>query len=80
MGRSKEDTERFLRLMNEQNERIAEREAQEEAAKQKALQGDPVRNQMMAEKREKWGILRAREHPSKRPITARHLFKSNLSN
>lgn len=78
MSRSKEDTERFLRLMNEENERIAARLAREEEAAQKALRGDPVRNQMMAEKREKWGQLRAIAHPSKRPITARHLFRSNI--
>lgn len=64
---------RFLRLMNEQNDRIAARKAEEEAEKQ--MRGeDQVREQRMQERRERLGQLRAREHSSKRPMRARHLF------
>lgn len=62
----------FLRRMNEQNEAIiARRKAEEEAAKPAP---DLVRQQRDAERRERLGQLRAREHPSKRPLRARHAF------
>jgi hypothetical protein len=59
----------FLARLNEQNERIAARKAEEE---EKASQRTPdeVRLQRDQERREKWGQLRAREHPSKRPRRA----------
>jgi hypothetical protein len=56
----------FLKLLNEQNERIAARKEAEEEAKKKAG-SDPVRLQRDAERRERLGQLRAREHSSKRP-------------
>lgn len=68
------DTEAFLRMMNEDNERIAARLAAEEAAKQKALQGDPVRIAADKARREKWGQLRAIVHPRSRVVQARHVF------
>lgn len=61
----------FLRRMNEQNERIAAREEQ----KTSPTGGeDPIRLQREQERREKWGQLRAREHPSKRPRRARPVW------
>jgi len=68
----KRDTQAFLRAMNAQNAAIAERQRQE--AEQKKVRGDPVRIQYDKDRREKWGQLRAREHPGSRPITARHAF------
>jgi hypothetical protein len=64
-------TERFLRLLNEQNTAIAAREAELEAAKPKP---DLIRLQREQERREKWGELRARERPSKRPHRSRNVF------
>jgi hypothetical protein len=67
------DTAKFLQLMNEANERIAARQAQELPSADKV--GDPFRVQSMVERRAKSnGSLRAREHPRSRPITARHAF------
>lgn len=57
-------TENFLRLMNEQNARIAA-EAAKEAEKKVGV--DPVRMQNDAKRREKYGALRAREKASRRP-------------
>lgn len=70
MGASREETARFLRLMNEENARIAAREA----ALLKEVPVDPVREQKDKERREKWGQLRAREHSSKRPMEVRSVF------
>jgi hypothetical protein len=63
---AKRDAAKFLQQLNEQNERIAARKAAEEEAKKKAG-ADPVRLQRDAERRERLGQLRAREHSSKRP-------------
>jgi hypothetical protein len=63
-------TEDFLRLLNEQNTAIAAREAE----LLKDIPVDPVRVQKDQERREKWGQLRAREHPSKRPKQAHSVF------
>lgn len=70
------DTEKFLRLMNQANDEIAERLAKEaeEEAQQKNLRGDPVRLAADAARREKWGQLRAREHLRSRPTRSRHAF------
>jgi hypothetical protein len=56
----------FLRRMNEQNDRMVAREA-EEKAKTKMIGTDPIRTQRMEERRERLGQLRARPHSSKRP-------------
>ncbi len=65
-----DSTERFLYLLNKQNVAIAA--AQE---KQKdALTSDPIRVQREAERRERWGQLRAREQPSKRPHRITNVF------
>lgn len=56
----------FLKLLNEQNERIAARKAVEEEERQK-LGSDEVRLQRDRERRDRLGQLRAREHTSKRP-------------
>lgn len=70
------DTARFFELLNQQNERIAARKA-EEKAEEERRGSDQFRLQRDAEKREKWGQLRAREHPSKRPHRSRHVFGSS---
>jgi len=62
-------TEDFLRLLNEQNTAIA---AREELSID--IPPDLVREQREKERRERWGQLRAREHPSKRPRQARNVF------
>jgi hypothetical protein len=69
MGES--DTERFLRLLNEQNERIA---AYEEANQPKLVGEDPIRLQREKERRDKWETLRARSHASKHPQRVRRVF------
>lgn len=67
------DTARFLQLLNEQNERIAARIAQEQ--KEEESRGeDPIRLARMQERRDRLGQLRAREHTSKRPKRATHIF------
>lgn len=64
--------------MNKANEAIAAREAEEE--KYEAPQPDAVRLQRDAERRERLGQLRAREHRSKRPREVRNVFgKVDLS-
>ena len=60
----------FLRRMNEQNDRIAAREAEKASP---AGGVDPIREERMAERREK-GQLRARPHPSKRPRKAKPVW------
>lgn len=54
----------FLRRMNEFNDRIAAKEAKEVSP---TGGEDPIRLQRMKERRERFGQLRAREHPSRRP-------------
>lgn len=61
-------TEDFLRLLNEQNVRLAARATQAETGV------DPVWLQKDQERREKWGQLRAREHPSHRPFDVHSVF------
>ena len=53
-------TEEFLRVMNERNAAIA-------ARAKEVPTPDELRLQREKERREKWGQLRAREQPSKRP-------------
>jgi hypothetical protein len=65
------DTERFLRMLNEQNARIA---ALNEERATLVPETDPVRLQREAERREKYGQLRAREQPSKRPRRVDQMF------
>lgn len=65
------DTAKFLRIMNEANERIAAREA-EEAQPQTDLDSERLKRD--AERRERLGTLRAREHSSKRPRQAYPVF------
>lgn len=57
--------------MNEANNRIAAREAEEAAPKTDL---DSERLKRDAERRERLGTLRAREHPGKRPRQARNVF------
>lgn len=66
-------TERFLRLLNEQNARIAADMAAEEKAK---LGVDPIREQRDAERREKFGTLRAREKSRSKTRRVRNVFGS----
>lgn len=63
------DTQKFLEILEAQNRRVAAREvkAAEEAV-------DPIREQREQERRDKWGQLRAREKPGKRPHRARSIF------
>lgn len=61
----KETTARFLASMNAMNNRIAEQEAAESAPK---VDIDQFQLKRDAERREKQGQLRAREHPRSRPI------------
>lgn len=64
------DAKDFLRLLNEENAAIATEESVKESKKPKP---DLVRHQREEERREKWGSLRAREQPSKRPRQARNV-------
>jgi hypothetical protein len=66
----------FLARLNEQNERIAARKAEEEK-KASERTPDEVRLQRDQERRDKWGQLRAREHPSKRPMRARTISEGS---
>lgn len=68
----KESTENFLRILNEQNARIAAREA--DKTPEPELDVDPIREQRQQERRDKWGQLRAREKSGKRPHKARSVF------
>jgi len=71
-----DSTAEFLRVMNERNAAIAAREAEKEALLPKP---DHIRLQREEERREKWGQLRAREKPSKRPVRSRRLWYTDLS-
>lgn len=62
------DAEEYLQLLNEANARIAARTEEKEASV------DQVRLQRDQARREKWGQLRAREHPNKRPKEVRPVF------
>lgn len=63
----------FLRLMNETNDAIAAREAEELAQKHVGM--DPIRVQREAERRERLGQLRARQHVSgRRNSPVRNVF------
>jgi hypothetical protein len=68
-----ESTERFLALMEKQNATIAALAA-EERERQAAIPPDQFRLQREQERREKWGQLRAREHPSRHPTRVRNIF------
>jgi hypothetical protein len=57
--------------MNEQNIAIAAQDAQKISNRSTP---DPVRLQRDQERREKYGELRAREHPGKRPKQAHSIF------
>lgn len=73
-----DSTEKFFAFLNKQNAAIAAKEAEEALKKPEP---DPVRLQREAERRAKWGQLRAREQPSKRPHRGRSVFGyTNLSN
>lgn len=61
-------TDDFLRLLNEQNARLAAIEVEKENSV------DQIRLQRDQERRERWGTLRARERPSKRPFVVRSVF------
>lgn len=67
----KKSTARFLASMNAMNNSIAAREAEETQPKTDV---DAVRLQRDAERRERLGTLRAREHPGKRPHRAYNVF------
>lgn len=67
----KESTARFLASMNAMNNRIAEQEAAESTPKADIDQFQLKRD---AERREKQGQLRAREHPRSRPKHAHPVF------
>lgn len=69
------DTKRFLELMERQNRLVAE----QQAAKAVPVEPDQVRLQREQERREKWGQLRAREQPSKRPVRTHKLWYIDLS-
>lgn len=70
------NTADFFQFINEQNNRIAAREAEEEARKKAGV--DEIQLQRDQERRAKWGQLRAREHPSKRPNRGRVIGGSHL--
>lgn len=62
------DTDEFLRVLNAQNDRLAAMKTEEQAP----VHGvDEMRLQRNQERREKWGKLRARPRPSRRPRRAR---------
>lgn len=67
----KESTARFLASMNATNNSIAARETEEAQAK---IAPDSERLKRDAERRERLGTLRAREHPGKRPHRAYNVF------
>jgi hypothetical protein len=68
----KEETKRFLEIINRQAEGVAAREA--EKVQPQGVGLDPIREQRDQERREKLGELRAREKPGKRPHRARSVF------
>jgi hypothetical protein len=70
------NTSDFFSFLDQQNNAIAAREAEEaEKTKSRLEVGvDPVRFERDAARRERLGELRAREHTSKRPHRARPVF------
>lgn len=74
MSEGESSTERFMRLMNEANERIA---ADEEKAKQPRLGEDPVRVAADRARREKFGQLRARPKSRSKTRRVRNVFGHN---
>lgn len=69
----REETKKFLELLEAQNQAIFREQEAERAAKE-AIKPDPVRLQRDEDRREKYGQLRARETPSNRPRRVRRLF------
>lgn len=65
------DTESFLILLQQQNERIAAQEAERNPIESDL---DPIREQRDQARREKYGQLRAREHPGKRRTHVTSVF------
>lgn len=65
------NTANFLRLLEEQNAVIAAQEAERKAQLPKP---DQIRLQREQERREKWGTLRARKHPGRRPVRSYNVF------
>jgi hypothetical protein len=77
---AKRDTANFLRLMNEQNERIAAREAAEKREVEEVIGRDNIRETRMEEHREKWDHhLRARPRTRNRPRSAR-IIRGHMEN
>jgi hypothetical protein len=68
----KEDTQKFLEIINAQAERFQAREA--EKTQPSGVGFDPIRVQREQERRDKLGQLRAREKSGKRPHRARSVF------
>lgn len=68
----KKNTDEFLRLMNETNDVIAARASEAKIASQVGV--DPIREQREADRREKFGQLRARPRPKKKTQHARSAF------
>ena len=63
------DTQAFLKWMNERNEQIAEEE------EKRRVEGiDQVREARVADQREKWGQLRARERARGRVKQVSNVF------
>lgn len=62
--------EEFLQAMNKQNEAIAAREAK----KVEDIPPDEIRIQRDQERREKYGQLRAREHPTRQPSRVKRVY------
>jgi hypothetical protein len=58
----------FIRLLNERNAYIAAMQVEKENSV------DQVRLQRDRERRERWGTLRARERPSRRPYVVHNAF------
>ena len=69
----KESTRKFLEILEKQNASIAAREAEEKAA-QEVIGPDLVRLRREEARREKYGQLRARDKPSKRPKRIHRIF------
>lgn len=65
-------TERFFRLMNEANTKIAEAEANTKPNKSEV--GDPVRLERMEARRERLGQLRARPHSRSKQKRVTNVF------
>jgi hypothetical protein len=66
----REDTRRFLELMNQQNEKIAAMQTNES----ESVGTDAVRLERDEARREKFGQLRAREHPTRQPSRVKRVY------